>query len=212
MIFPCWLADFYAKRYRKRIFIQQKNNGNLSGTQLTHISLIFQILKRKEQCELIWVDLDTNVLIYLEKIGIKGLNMDISNNILPVKDESIDIIIFNEVIEHLFDCQHALDEIYRILKKGGKLYISTHNSFNIFMRLKFLLGKIPTPSLDVSCETMGEHIRLFNKKLLIKLLLRAWFKKSNIINKSRFKLGKVSFYTKKLTGLLARHLYFIASK
>jgi len=175
--------------------------------------LIFQLIKRKVKNEsLIGVDLDVNVLKYLEKIWVKWFNVDIWNSSLPLKNWSIDIIIFNEVIEHLFDCQHALDEIYRLLKPWWKVYVSTHNSFNFFMRIKFLLGKIPAPSLDVSHETMGEHIRLFNKNLLKKLLIRAWFKNKKIINRSRFKFKKISFYTKKLTSLLAIHLYFIVSK
>ncbi len=80
------------------------------------------------------------------------------------------------------------------------------------MRLKYLFGYIPTPSLDVSHETMGEHIRLFNQKLLKKLIVRAGFKAENIDNRSWFKLGKISFFTHFITGLLSRHLYFIVTK
>lgn len=222
------IDNFYQNRYETNIFwssisdwqkftFKDVSRESLSGKKIMEIWvgpnwLIFQIIKKKIDCELIGVDLDTHVLNYLKKIWITWFDVDISNSDLPVKDWSVDIIIFNEVIEHVFDCQHALNEIYRVLKKWWKLYVSTHNSFNLFMRIKFLLGKIPAPSLDVSYETMWEHIRLFNKNLLQKLLLRAWFKKANIINRSRFKLGTLSFYTKKLTSLWAIHLYFIATK
>lgn len=222
------IDNFYQHRYETKIFWSSVSNRqyftlkdiykeSLSGKKIMEIGvgpngLIFQILKKNPKCELIGVDLDTVVLDHLKKIWIVWYKIDIANNILPIEANTIDSIIFNEVIEHLFDCQHALNEIYRVLKPWGKLYISTHNSFNFFMRIKFLFGMIPAPSLDVSHPTMGEHIRLFNRNLLQKLLVRAWFKKRNIINRSRFKLWKLSFYTKRLTSLLAIHLYFIASK
>lgn len=222
------IDSFYKSRYQTNVFwsfisdwqtftLKDIEKESLSNKKIMEIWvgpnwLLFQIIKNQDNCELIGVDLDNHILAHLNKIWITWYNVDLSNDNLPVEDSSIDIIIFNEVIEHLFDCQHALNEIYRILKKWGKLYISTHNSFNFFMRIKFLLGKIPAPSLDVSHETMWEHIRLFNRELLQKLLLRAWFKNNHITNRSRFKLWRLSFYTRELTSFLAIHLYFIVSK
>lgn len=189
------ITEFYNQRYNPIAF----------GTSLS-------IWQENVNIELFWVDLDDHILEHLTSIGIQNFQIDISSEQLPVDNGTIDIIIFNEVIEHVFDCQHVLNEIYRILKKWGKLYISTHNSFNFFMRLKYFFGIIPTPSLDVSHESMGEHIRLFNQDLLIKLLLGAGFQKTKIYNRSWFKLKSISFYTGFLTSLLSRHLYFIVTK
>ncbi len=41
---------------------------------------------------------------------------------LPFKDNSIDMIIFKNVLEHVRDPAQALKEIRRVLKKGGILY------------------------------------------------------------------------------------------
>lgn len=43
---------------------------------------------------------------------------------LPLKSQSVDIIIIFEVLEHLKDSNTAFDEIYRVLKPSGILYIS----------------------------------------------------------------------------------------
>ena len=41
----------------------------------------------------------------------------------PFKDNTFDEVYLNEVIEHLENTVKAMEEIYRILKKGGKLHI-----------------------------------------------------------------------------------------
>lgn len=69
----------------------------------------------------------------LESIHKGIINLDISyyKNIdliadacdLPFKDDSIDIIILKNVLEHIKTPTKALNEIYRVLKKDGILYI-----------------------------------------------------------------------------------------
>lgn len=44
---------------------------------------------------------------------------------LPFRDQSIDVVLFSEVLEHLVDPQLALMEVGRVLKPGGKLLLTT---------------------------------------------------------------------------------------
>jgi len=46
---------------------------------------------------------------------------------IPVADESVDVIVSFETIEHVPDTAHFLDECVRILVPGGRLIISTPN-------------------------------------------------------------------------------------
>ncbi|MGJ4746928.1 class I SAM-dependent methyltransferase [Leptospira sp. SA-E8] len=43
---------------------------------------------------------------------------------LPFKNQEIDIVLANNVIEHFYDPQRAVSEMYRVLKKGGELYFT----------------------------------------------------------------------------------------
>lgn len=174
--------------------------------------LIFKLKEKYLENQYFWIDLSDSLLMKMKKLWIEWEKANIWEEKTIFKDNFFDIIIFNEVIEHIFDCQNALDEIYRILKKWWKLFISTHNTFNIFMRIRFFLWIFPSPNLDVSDISMWEHIRMFNYKLLTKLLLRSWFSINNITNRSYFILWKISFYTRFLSSLFSRHLYFICKK
>lgn len=58
----------------------------------------------------------------------------IKNTILPYKNSEFDIVISNHVIEHVGDidmqCSH-LNEIYRVLKSDGEVYLACPNRFMI---------------------------------------------------------------------------------
>ena len=74
------------------------------------------------QCsELISIDIEDN---RKEK---KEFRFLISNESLPFKDNSFDIIISNHVIEHVSNNKLHLNEIYRVLKKNGIVYLATPN-------------------------------------------------------------------------------------
>lgn len=51
---------------------------------------------------------------------------------LPFKDNSFDLIIIQDVIEHLTDINLFYNEIKKILKPNGTIYLSTPNKFSVF--------------------------------------------------------------------------------
>jgi ubiquinone/menaquinone biosynthesis C-methylase UbiE len=68
---------------------------------------------------------------------------------LPHPSESFDYVTCIEGLEHLENPFNALREFYRILKSGGKIYVSIPNYLNIERRMRFLVtglfSKIPSP-------------------------------------------------------------------
>ncbi|OPX30436.1 MAG: hypothetical protein B1H08_01695 [Candidatus Omnitrophica bacterium 4484_171] len=61
------------------------------------------------------------------------------NRDLPYEDGIFDYAVCVEGIEHIEDHFHLIREFKRVLKKGGKLIITTPNILNMFSRLRYLL-------------------------------------------------------------------------
>lgn len=57
---------------------------------------------------------------------------------LPIESESVDMVILQEVIEHLPNHLSALQEISRILKPGGELFITTPNRSSMASKFAYL--------------------------------------------------------------------------
>ncbi|BDC17389.1 methyltransferase domain-containing protein [Acidianus sp. HS-5] len=96
-----------------------------------------------------------------------------------MKDSSIDVIIFEEVIEHLYNSDLVMSEIKRLLKKGGIIVLSTPNLASWINRLTLLLG-YQSFSHDVSflggfgrlkykSQTNG-HIKSFTLRAMVEYL------------------------------------------
>jgi len=75
--------------------------------------------------------------------GLSPLIYDIEEGDLPFKDETFDVVLLLDVIEHLFDPDNILQEMFRVLKKGGYVIITTPNLASWFNRLCLLFGWQP---------------------------------------------------------------------
>jgi len=57
---------------------------------------------------------------------------------LPFEKNTFDFVILAEVIEHLKNPYDVIAQIYKVLKPGGKLVLSTPNILNLKSRVRFL--------------------------------------------------------------------------
>lgn len=74
---------------------------------------------------------------------------DLNSENIPWEDQTFDVIVCSEVIEHIFNTDHLVVELHRILKKDGILIISTPNLASLVNRIFLLLGFQPLAT-DVS--------------------------------------------------------------
>jgi SAM-dependent methyltransferase len=126
------------------------------------------------------MDLSTTGVRIAKKRGIRARVADLNEN-FPYRGSSFDMIISDQVLEHVFRTDHLLDEIYRTLKPGGVVITITPNLSFWLNRVLFLFGFYPMfleasertkvyglkllKRFIVDKNSMG-HVRLFNKATL----------------------------------------------
>jgi SAM-dependent methyltransferase len=104
-----------------------------------------------------------------DTMQIPAYKVDLDMEPLPFVDESYDLVLFCETLEHLrFQPVFTLQQAHRVLRPGGHLLLSVPN-ITPLMRWRFLLGEDFQGDLIKEfekIETIGHmgHFRLYSQK------------------------------------------------
>jgi ubiquinone/menaquinone biosynthesis C-methylase UbiE len=124
---------------------------------------------------MIGLDWAASSLRQARQLGLTAVQAGIDG--LPVASRAIDVVIMSELIEHLVDTDAALEEVYRVLKPGGSLLLSTPNLAAWYNRGLVALGVQPVFS-EVSLrgvygrpgQQVAGHLHLFTRRALVEFL------------------------------------------
>lgn len=94
---------------------------------------------------------------------------------IPLPDNSCDIVIAGEILEHIYHSRRFLLEVKRILQKDGYLIISVPNICFLFYRVAWLLGIVPPFAAKADYTYLpaggtGGHVRDYSFKELENIL------------------------------------------
>ena len=100
----------------------------------------------------------------LDDIRVKTMEID-AEEISRSRLDSYDAVIMIALIEHLVDPLRAMQEIRKIIKPGGFIYIDTPNIAKYTRRIKLLFGRFPsTASMNEGLTTFsGEPADLYDE-------------------------------------------------
>jgi methionine biosynthesis protein MetW len=145
---------------------------------------------------------DEAVKIALSK-GMRAYLLNVGEDAFPFENEFFDGVFCGEVIEHLYDPDHLLDEIYRILSRDGVCILTTPNLASWYNRLFLLLGYQPLFTEVSKKYGVGHpfrwwigagHIRVFTLKALTELVM---IHKFRIVSKMGFGINTRLGYGKR---------------
>ena len=147
-------------------------------------------VKEKIDCKEIYgVDVFEDALKEAQNKGIKAEKMNL-NEKLNFSDDSFNLVVSNQVLEHLFFPSRFIQEVYRILREDGYVVISTENLSSWDNIISLLFGytpfsmefdqiKIGNPFSPHDKKKRGDyppHVRIFSYRGLIDLLRFHGFK------------------------------------
>ena len=104
---------------------------------------------------------------YVEAAGkrLRAVKLDLELEPFPFPDEKFEVVLCNQILEHLKNIFLPLSEMERVLKTGGYLALGIPNLAALHNRLLLLAGRQPV------CNAItGPHIRCFAHKAFLGFL------------------------------------------
>lgn len=110
------------------------------------------------------VDIDRELLEHAAaSLGIETRWADVDEP-LEFPDESFDVVVAGELLEHVRFPDRLVAEVVRVLRPGGSFVGSVPNSYRLKSRLRFLRGQPPEFADDPT------HLRMFRGDDVLRLL------------------------------------------
>jgi 2-polyprenyl-3-methyl-5-hydroxy-6-metoxy-1,4-benzoquinol methylase len=117
--------------------------------------------------------------------GLKVYDLDLNKNWSESISQKYDVVFAGEILEHIYETDIFLSNIYKVLKPDGYVIISTPNLASLGRRVLLLFGKNPVMELTTRSSEAG-HLRYYIygslKKVLLENKLKVVDFKSDIVN------------------------------
>ena len=88
---------------------------------------------------------------------------------LPIGHGEVDVVWCSEVLEHIPDVGHALLEMRRVLKRGGRALLTVPYHGRLYG------AAIALTRFEVHFDPLGQHVRFFTRRSLSQALNHAGF-------------------------------------
>ncbi len=156
------------------------------------------------QWKVLGIDVSEKSIAEATRKNIAGCSFEVyDGTAIPLQDESVDMIFIAGVLHHVAYELHQslLKEMYRVLKKGGRLFLFEHNPLN------------PVTRHLVNTCIFDEHAKLlfnsYTKKMIRQCRLKITSNRFIIFFPRKGILSKLVFAEKYLSWLPLGGQYFI---
>jgi len=192
-----WYAGYcrqHAERIAFDVALAQRFAGNGARIlDLAAVPLLLLAALHTDGRDVEGVDIDPSRFAgAIERLGLTVHASDIETEPLPFADGSFDVVVFNEIFEHLrIDPIRTMAEIRRVLAPGGVLLLSTPNGLSLVGLIRILLKRRTGPPIYQQYEklhTLGHmgHVREYSVREVTDFLTRAGFTVDSVTYRGRF--------------------------
>jgi SAM-dependent methyltransferase len=108
------------------------------------------------------VELSDSAIDEARANGITVFHQSLSTG-LPLGDETVDLAVMGEVIEHLFDPDACIEEVRRVMRPGGTLIVTTPNLVSWLNRGLVMMGIQPIFSETSTRKKYGHWLGLLGQ-------------------------------------------------
>jgi methionine biosynthesis protein MetW len=181
----------------------------------------YDLLKNhRKNVEYVGVDFSNKQVEIAKKKGYNAKIQDVTKK-WDFEDQTFDVIICSEIIEHIFDTDFFLKEVNRVLKINGTLILTTPNIASAGDRLRLLFGKRPSAIEFTARIKDSGHIRAFVYEDIKKLFKFNGFRDIKILGRDFYMpifrhemkyLGKINVFFAKWFPKLSAGFIIIAKK
>jgi SAM-dependent methyltransferase len=162
---------------RHRIFPQILEPGRYK--QVLDIAAGMGIVAKRIQdgypCRMVCNDISENALRNLKAAGLETISFDLDDptTAFPFADQTFDAVISLATLEHILHLDEHMNEIRRVLKDDGHLFLSTPNYSGIHFVIPFLLnGKTFHNPMNGGIDKYEfyAHVRYFTYTTLVEFV------------------------------------------
>lgn len=192
------------KKAKKIVAVLEDNKGDLSNLSCLDLGCSMGIITEvlgKYFKKVVGVDVDEKALSVAQKrIRAKNISFQKSDeNKLPFANDGFDVIVFNQIYEHVENPTKIIAEIHRVLKKDGICFFGARNKFGGYYD-----GHYNLPFVAWLPRFMANvYVRLFSNKSEYDISLLSFGQLKNLVRQF-----KVTDYTLKVIADPQR--YFIS--
>jgi SAM-dependent methyltransferase len=172
----------------------------------------FTYLLKKLGHDVVSLDIDpSRAKAVVDKNDLNVVKCDIETAPLPFNDGAFQMVLFNEIFEHLrIDPISTLEEVNRVIAPGGIMMLTTPNLYALHTVVNYLIGRgIRKPYVQFnSLRTLGHmgHIREYSVKEVRVFLENTGY------NPLYVKYRAYRYYIKGIWGKLANLSYVFAPR
>lgn len=122
---------------------------------------IIKMVKNIKNSQIWGVDIESQAVLTAKKLGIKAAKSNIEEG-LPFRSNFFDVVIANQIIEHVHNVDFFVKEIKRVIKPNGFLIVSTENLSSWHNLFALLLGWQAFSQHISTLANIGNPMRMAN--------------------------------------------------